>query len=64
MGAYTIGEPVTQQLGFLLLALGLITSSTVALCTGHITSDQWLSITGASGVVGGGLHYLTASSGA
>jgi hypothetical protein len=53
---------MTAQLGFIILAIGLIVAATTALCLGHLSSSQWIAIVGPAGVLGGAGHYLVSGS--
>lgn len=52
---------MSAQLGWLALALGLVASATVGLCLGHISSVEYLTIVGPSGVLGAAGVHLSAA---
>lgn len=53
---------MTQQLGFVVIAVALITAATVGLCLGHLSADDWMGVAGPSALGGAVGHYLSSSS--
>lgn len=51
---------MSGQLGWLLLALGLVAAATVGLCLHDLAASEWLAVVGPAGVLAGAGVHLSA----